>query len=83
MHEGLAGSRSGVSALGMRDRQQDLEEKIAFLQRHLEQQDRAFLELSKEVSALAARLARTEAKVTAQANDADQAPPADERPPHW
>ncbi len=67
----------------MPDRQQDLEEKITFLQRHLEQQDRAFLELSKEVSALAARLARTEAKVTAQGNAAEQAPPADERPPHW
>ncbi len=67
----------------MPDRQQDLEERLAFLQRHIEQQDRAFLELSKEVSALAARLARTEAKVTAQVSDADSGPPADERPPHW
>jgi uncharacterized coiled-coil protein SlyX len=67
----------------MPDRQQDLEEKLAFLQRHIEQQDRAFLELSKEVSALAARLARAEAKVTAQANEAESGPPADERPPHW
>jgi uncharacterized coiled-coil protein SlyX len=67
----------------MTDRRQDLEEKIAFLQRHIEQQDRAFLELSKEVAALSARLARTEAKVTAQANEADSGPPADERPPHW
>jgi len=33
----------------MPDRQQDLEEKLAFLQRHIEQQDRAFLELSTEV----------------------------------
>lgn len=67
----------------MTDRLRELEEKIAFLQRHIEQQDRAFLELSKEVAALAARLARTEAKVTAQANEADAGPPADERPPHW
>lgn len=67
----------------MPDRQQDLEEKLAFLQRHIEQQDRAILELSKEVSALAARLARMEAKVAAQAGDAEGGPPADERPPHW
>ncbi len=82
-HEGLAGSASFVSAVGMPDRQQDLEEKLAFLQRHIEQQDRAMLELSKEVAALAARLARTEAKVTVQASDAESGPLADERPPHW
>ena len=61
----------------------DLEERIAFLQRHVEQQDRAMLELSREVSKLSDRLARTEAKLTQTADAGDQAPPADERPPHW
>jgi hypothetical protein len=41
------------------------------------------LELSKEVAALAARLARTEAKVTVQSSDTESGPLADERPPHW
>ena len=45
--------------------------------------DRAMLELSREVSKLSDRLARTEAKLTQTADAGDQAPPADERPPHW
>jgi uncharacterized coiled-coil protein SlyX len=53
------------------------------LQRHVEQQDRIILELSREVSKLADRLVRAEAKLTQSADAGDQAPPADERPPHW
>jgi len=61
----------------------EMEERIAFLQRHVEQQDRVLLELSREVAKLVDRLARLEAK-TAQAADATESgPPADERPPHW
>jgi len=67
----------------MDDRQRALEERLTFLQRHVEQQDRIILELSREVSKLSERLARTEAKVTQSADAGDQAPPADERPPHW
>jgi len=67
----------------MDDRQRDLEERLTFLQRHVEQQDRAMLELSREVAKLADRLARTEAKLSQSADGGDQAPPADERPPHW
>jgi SlyX protein len=61
----------------------DLEERIAFLQRHVEQQDRVVLELSREVAKLVERLARVEAKTTAAADGPDGGPPADERPPHW
>ncbi|NBV48914.1 MAG: SlyX family protein, partial [Verrucomicrobia bacterium] len=68
---------------GMDDRQRALEERLTFLQRHVEQQDRIILELSREVSKLSERLARTEAKVTQSADAGDQGPPADERPPHW
>jgi uncharacterized coiled-coil protein SlyX len=53
------------------------------LQRHVEQQDRIILELSREVSKLSDRLVRAEAKLTQSAAAGDQAPPADERPPHW
>ena len=63
--------------------QRALEERLTFLQRHVEQQDRIILELSREVSKLADRLVRAEAKLTQSADAGDQAPPADERPPHW
>jgi uncharacterized coiled-coil protein SlyX len=53
------------------------------LQRHVEQQDRIILELSREVSKLSDRLVRAEAKLTRSGDAGDQAPPADERPPHW
>jgi SlyX protein len=60
-----------------------LEEKIAFLQRHVEQQDRAMLELSREVARLSERLARAEARLQRQSAGEEPGPPADERPPHW
>ncbi|MBM3826063.1 MAG: SlyX family protein [Verrucomicrobia bacterium] len=60
-----------------------LEEKIAFLQRHVEQQDRAMLELTREVTRISERLARAEARLKQQAGGEDSGPPADERPPHW
>lgn len=67
----------------MDDSQRALEERLTFLQRHVEQQDRIILELSREVSKLADRLVRAEAKLTQSADAGDQAAPADERPPHW
>jgi uncharacterized coiled-coil protein SlyX len=67
----------------MDEHQRALEERLTFLQRHVEQQDRIILELSREVSKLADRLVRAEAKLTQSADAGDQAPPADERPPHW
>ena len=67
----------------MEDRQRALEERLTFLQRHVEQQDRIILELSREVSTLSDRLVRAEAKLTQSADAGDQAAPADERPPHW
>jgi uncharacterized coiled-coil protein SlyX len=60
----------------------EMQERIAFLQRHIEQQDRAFLELSKEITALSQRLARMEGKVN-QLGGNEEGPPADSKPPHW
>ena len=51
----------------MDDHQRALEERLTFLQRHVEQQDRIILELSPEVSKLADRLVRAEAKLTQSA----------------
>jgi len=67
----------------MDEHQRALEERLTFLQRHVEQQDRIILELSREVSKLADRLVRAEAKLTQSADAGDQAALADERPPHW
>lgn len=66
----------------MEDPLRRLEEQVAHLQRHIEQQDRAMLELTRETDRLRRRLERLEAKPAA---DGDSAPgsPADERPPHW
>lgn len=67
----------------MDEHQRALEERLTFLQRHVEQQDRIILELSREVSKFSDRLVRAEAKLIQSADAGDQAPPADERPPHW
>jgi uncharacterized coiled-coil protein SlyX len=67
----------------MEPSRRDLEERIAFLQRHVEQQDRVLLELSREVAKLVDRLARLEAKAAQAGEGPESGPPADERPPHW
>ena len=66
----------------MQEEIKEMQERIAFLQRHIEQQDRAFLELSKEISVLSQRLARMEGKVN-QLGINEEGPPADSKPPHW
>lgn len=59
-----------------------LEEQVAHLQRHIEQQDRAMLNLTRETDRLRQRLERLEAKPAAD-GDSAAGSPADERPPHW
>lgn len=66
----------------MQEEIKEMQERIAFLQRHIEQQDRAFLELSKEINLLSQRLARLEGKIN-QLGGGEEGPPADEKPPHW
>ena len=62
------------------DRLLRLEEKIAYLERHVTAQDRAMLDLTEELDALRRELGRVrEARA-----DAGAAPEAvDERPPHY
>ncbi len=67
----------------METRLRELEERIAFLQRHIEQQDRVILELSREAARGQERLARLEARVKQGLDEGTSGPPADEKPPHW
>ncbi len=57
-----------------------LEEKIAYLERHVTAQDRAMLELTEELDALRRELRRLR---EARADAATAPEPADERPPHY
>ncbi len=57
-----------------------LEEKIAYLERHVTAQDRAMLELTEELDALRRELRRVR-ETRAEAGAAPE--PADERPPHY
>ncbi len=66
----------------MDDRLRRLEEQLAHLQRHIEQQDRAMLDLTREADRLRQRLERLESKPAAD-GDSAAGSPADERPPHW
>jgi len=66
----------------MDDRVRRLEEQLAHLQRHVEQQDRAMLDLTREIDRLRQRLDRLESKPSAE-GDTAAGSPADERPPHW
>ena len=69
--------------ISMESRFRDLEERIAFMQRHLEQQDRVILEISRQVARLAEQVARLRKARFQAEGEAEQGPPADEKPPHW
>lgn len=64
------------------DAAQKFEEQIAHLQRHVEQQDRAMLDLTRELERLRQRIERLETKPSSE-GDTAAGSPADERPPHW
>lgn len=63
-----------------------LEERLAWLQRHVTEQDRAMLEMSVVIDRLKAEVARLKARDEAAGHgaQADEArDPAAERPPHY
>ena len=64
----------------MDDRLQILEERLTFLLRHVEEQDREMMALSRALHKCTEKLARLEGKAT---DHSDPGPPADQRPPHW
>jgi len=68
----------------MSDALQQLEEKIAYLERHVVEQDKAMLELSERVERLKSELIgmrHRQAEPTLLGHDS--AAPLDERPPHY
>lgn len=66
----------------MNDRVLRLEEKVAYLERHVTEQDKAMLELMDLVDRLRAEHKVTRERAANQADDADTGH-ADERPPHY
>lgn len=63
------------------ERMRRLEEKIAYLERHVVAQDRAMFEMAERIDALDERLKQVGERVQRGAGDDDL--PADERPPHY
>lgn len=66
-------------------RLRELEIKAAFLEKHVEEQDRAMLEMSNRIDALERHLRRlNDAMKSVDARGASgEGAPADERPPHY
>lgn len=62
------------------DRIRELEVKIAFLERHVVEQDRVMLELSDRLAALEKRLLGLRERIE---RGPENPMPADEKPPHY
>ena len=61
-----------------------LEEKIAYLERHVTEQDKAMLELAEELAVLRRELKAIRARETeTSAGDVTRPDAGDERPPHY
>jgi SlyX protein len=61
-----------------------LEEKIAYLERHVTEQDKAMLEMTGQVERLKRELLMLRDRLpAAAAGGSDAASPAEERPPHY
>jgi SlyX protein len=65
----------------MSDELRRVEEKIAYLERHVVEQDKAMLELSDEIARLRLELRQLRAQRAPQSGGEEL--PADERPPHY
>jgi len=62
------------------DRLSVIEERLAWLQRHVTEQDKAMLAQAEEIDRLRKQLAEIREKLTAEPGGPA---PADERPPHY
>ena len=60
-----------------------LEEKIAYLERHVTEQDKAMLEFSHELDALRRELKALRERPARGGEGEDAGSTADERPPHY
>ena len=67
----------------MNERMQRLEEKIAYLERHVTEQDRAMLEFAEELDRLKKEMAALRERPQPSGAGDPNEPPGDERPPHY
>lgn len=67
----------------MNDRVQRLEEKVAYLERHVTEQDKAMLELTDTLARVRAELRKLRERLTDTGAGDSGGEPADERPPHY
>lgn len=68
----------------MSDSLQHLEEKIAYLERHVVEQDKAMLEMAEILERLKGELMGMRARLSEpMGQEGDAGNPADERPPHY
>ncbi len=67
----------------MNDRVQRLEEKVAYLERHVTEQDKVMLELAETLARLRLELQTLRERQTGAAGGAAGEDPADDRPPHY
>ncbi len=60
-----------------------LEERLAWLQRHVTEQDKVMLDMSRQLDRAIAELRLLRDRVAAGGGGGPQEMPADERPPHY
>ena len=67
----------------MMDRIQRLEEKVAYLERHVTEQDKAMLELTETLARMRVELRKLRERMTDAATGDGGGEPVDERTPHY
>ncbi|HVU22619.1 MAG TPA: SlyX family protein [Opitutus sp.] len=67
----------------MNDLIQRLEEKIAYLERHVVEQDKAMLEFAEDLARLRREVGGLRARTTELAEEVASDEPVEERPPHY
>ncbi len=67
----------------MNDRVQRLEEKVAYLERHVTEQDKAMLEMAEKLSRLTKELRALRERTMGGASGEAPPDPAADRPPHY
>jgi SlyX protein len=67
----------------MNDRIQRLEEKVAFLERHVTEQDKVMLELGDTLAKLRLELRALRERAAGSITGEGEREPVDERPPHY
>jgi SlyX protein len=60
-----------------------LEERLAWLQRHVTEQDKAMLEMAGQLDRIKAELMRLKQRAESAPSGLDPASPESERPPHY